>query len=58
MKKIKDLKIVSDKGIRYGMARYAIWACIVNLILETLERQSIPVLGGIIFVFPHLLLFF
>ena len=58
MKKIKDLKIVSDKGIRYGMARYAIWACIVNLILETLERQSIPVLGGIIFVFTHPLLFF
>ena len=58
MKKIKDLKIVSDKGVRYGMARYAIWACIVNLILETLERQSIPVLGGIIFVFTHPLLFF
>lgn len=58
MDKIKNWKIVGDQRMRYGIARYAVLACIINLILETLEHQNYPGVGGIVFLCTHPVVFF
>lgn len=54
---MQDMKDFYEKYLHNSLVFAAVWALLLNLIIETLARQTVSIFGGFTFLFQHPVVF-